>query len=88
LTVPGAGPQTAPMLLPWNAPANPRHRDAIGALVVASAIVFVLLVLAPGLAWWIYPIVWLIVGARILQGLGRLRRADGRTHGKDHRAGA
>ncbi len=73
---------------PANAPRNPRQRDAIGAIVVASAVAVVLLILVPGLAWWIYPIVWLIVVARVLQGLARLRRADSPPHGRDRRAGA
>ncbi len=56
----------------------------MAAALVASAAAVVLLVIAPGLPWWIFPILWLIVGARVFQGLAKRRAVDQRSR----RAGA
>ncbi len=82
MTVADAGPQTAAMRLPLNAPANPRLRDAAAAVLAASAVAAVLLALAPKLAWWILAILWLMVAARVYQGLAKRRRADARAAGR------
>ena len=76
------------MMPPMMKSLDPRLKDAIVAFVVATGIVIVLLIAVPKLAWWIIPIIWLIIAARIFQGLTRRRAVDDQTHGKDRGTGA
>jgi hypothetical protein len=74
------------MVPPVKNPPGPRLKDALVAVAVATGIVVVLLIAVPKLAWWIFPIVWLIVAARIFQGLARRRAVDERSRGEDRGA--
>jgi hypothetical protein len=88
LTLRRAGRQSAFMVPPVKKPPGPRLKDALVAVVAATGLVVVLLIAVPALAWWVFPILWLIVAARVLQGLARRRAVDGQARGKDRDEGA
>jgi hypothetical protein len=67
---------------------DPRLKDVLLAVAAATGLVVVLLIAVPKLAWWIFPILWLIVAARVYQGLARRRVADDRSRGADRGEGA
>jgi cobalamin synthase len=63
---------------PAETPRDPRLKDALAALAAASALAVLLLAALPRSAWWALALLWVLVAARVYQGLAKRRRADAR----------